>query len=126
MTRQFLQYGYTSTAKAVGLYQQTGRYQLPLHEALRAIMLGNQSVYREVFSVFGNPFNSRLGRTDMQLLRLYVMYALVSCSSEREFEGLSAKDIIELLERLGFAERATETLLKDLLRFRYIFSRLTL
>jgi hypothetical protein len=123
MTRQFLQYGYTSTAKAVGVYQQTGRYQLPLHEALRAIMLGNQSVYREEFSVFGNPFDSRLGRTDMQLLRLYVMYAVVSCSSEKEFEGIPAKEVIELLERLGFSEGATETLLRDLLRFRYIFSR---
>src|SRR5690242_19378167 len=42
MTRQFLQYGYTSTAKAVEIYQRRGDYTLPPHEALRAIMLGNQ------------------------------------------------------------------------------------
>jgi hypothetical protein len=60
MTRQFLQYGYTSTAKAVEIYQRRGKYTLPPHEALRAIMLGNQGIYREEFSIFGNPFDSKL------------------------------------------------------------------
>ena len=123
MTRQFLQYGYTSTAKAVALYQQKGRYQLPLHEAVRAIMLGNQNVYREEFSVFGNPFDSSLGRSDQQLLRLYVMNALVSFGSEREFEGIPAKEIVEVLEKMGFSEGTTEAVLRDLIKFRYIFSR---
>jgi len=123
MTRQFLQYGYTSTAKAVEQFQRTGKYTLPPHEALRAIMLGNQGVYRENFSVFGNPFDAQLGRSDLQLLRLYVMYALVAYSAEREFEGLPAKEIIEFLERIGVSESSSEQVIKDLIRFRYVFSR---
>jgi hypothetical protein len=123
MTRQFLQYGYTSTAKAVQTYQRTGRYQLPAHEALRAIMLGNQAIYREDFSVFGNPFDARLGRSDMQLLRVYIMYVLVLYSSEREFEGLPARDLIENMERIGVSEGSSERVIKDLIRSRYVFSR---
>lgn len=123
MTRQFLQYGYTSTAKALELYRKKGRYQLPLHEALRAIMLGNQNVYREDFSVFGNPFDARLGRSDLQLLRLYLMSVLVSYSSQKEFEGLPARELIENLERIGVSEASSEAVIKDLIRFRYAFSR---
>jgi hypothetical protein len=123
MTRQFLQYGYSSTIKALDTYQRKGSYQLPPHEALRAIMLGNQGIYREDFSVFGNPFDARLGRSDLQFLRIYVMYALVAYSAEREFEGMPAREIIETLERLGVSERASEQIIRDLIRFRYLFSR---
>lgn len=123
MTRQFLQYGYSSTARAVELYQRTGHYRLPPHEALRAIMLGNQGVYREQFSVFGNPFDSQLGRSDLQFLRIYIMHSLVLFSSEREFEGLPAREVIEALERLGIAEIYSEKVIKDLIKYRYIFSR---
>jgi hypothetical protein len=123
MTRQFLQYGYTSTAKAVEIYQRRGRYTLPPHEALRAIMLGNQNIYREDFSVFGNPFDARLGRSDLQFLRLYLMTALVSYSTEREFEGLSGIEIIDNLEKLGISEHYAELVIKDLIKFRYVFSR---
>lgn len=123
MTRQFLQYGYSSTVRALDSYQRRGSYHLPPHEALRAIMLGNQGVYREDFSVFGNPFDARLGRSDLQFLRIYVMYALVAFSAEREFEGLPAREIIENLERVGVSEAASEQIIKDLVRFRYLFSR---
>jgi hypothetical protein len=123
MTRQFLQYGYTSTAKAVEIYQRRGNYTLPPHEALRAIMLGNQGVYREEFSIFGNPFDSKLGRSDLQFLRLYIMAAVVSYSSEREFEGISTADVIDNLEKLGISEHYSEIVIKDLLKLRYVFSR---
>jgi hypothetical protein len=90
---------------------------------LRAIMLGNQGIYREDFSVFGNPFDARLGKSDLQFLRVYIMYALVAYSAEREFEGLPAREIIETLERIGISERDSERVIKDLIRFRYLFSR---
>ena len=66
MTRQFLQYGYSSTGKAIGIYQRTGNYKLPPHEALRAIMLGNQGIYRDSLSVIGNTSAKRThkGATD--------------------------------------------------------------
>ena len=50
MTRQFfLQYGYSSSGRAMEIFHKTGRYNLPAHEALRAIMFGNQQIYNDDF-----------------------------------------------------------------------------
>jgi hypothetical protein len=51
MTRDFLKNGYSATGKAMRIYQETGKYKLPPHEAMRAILLGSQSVYSEEFSL---------------------------------------------------------------------------
>jgi hypothetical protein len=66
MTRQFLQSGWTASGKALRVFQSTGKYIMPQHEALRAIMLGNQQVYFEESSPLGNPFDSRLAKSEAQ------------------------------------------------------------
>ncbi|MCV5714540.1 hypothetical protein OFN39_35565, partial [Escherichia coli] len=81
MTREFIEHGYTNPGKAMRIYSEGGNYILPKHEALRAILLGNQAVYSEAYSLVGNPFDSRLGRTNFQLLRLFVLAALVQYSA---------------------------------------------
>lgn len=123
MTRQFLQYGYSSTGKAVAVFQRTGKYQLPPHEALRAIMLGNQNVYREAFSVIGNPFDSHLNRTGIQFLRLYLMSVLVLYSSESEFQGISLREIFAFCEQLGIGRSDSQKVVDDLISFRLIFTK---
>lgn len=123
MTRQFLQYGYSSSTRAVEVYKRTGVYNLPPHEALRAIMCGNQSIYNDTFSAIGNPFDAKLGRSQTQFLRLYILSVLVSLASERSFDGIEAGEIIGVLEKLGISERYTEKVLRDLMEQRYIFSR---
>src|SRR5690606_27074886 len=77
MTREFLERGYTEPAKALGVIRAGRQYVLPRHEAFRAILLGNQGVYSEAFSVIGNPFDARLSKTSSQLLRLFVLSGLV-------------------------------------------------
>lgn len=123
MTRQFLQYGYSSSTRAIEIHQRTGSYNLPPHEALRAIMFGNQSIYQDQFSPIGNPFDAKLGRSEAQFLRLYIMTALVYSARDRSFGGLDAHEIIHTLEKIGFSEKTTEKVLRDLMGFRYIFSR---
>jgi hypothetical protein len=123
MTRQFLQYGYSSSQRAVEIYQRTGRYNLPPHEALRGIMFGNQSIYRDSFSPIGNPFDSYLGKTDAQLLRLYIISVLVNSAATRDFEGLEASELIGNLQKIGFSERLSEHVLKDLIAKRFVYSR---
>src|SRR5262249_18415584 len=93
MTREFLQSGWTASGKALRIYQATGKYIMPQHEALRAIMLGTQQVYSEEFSAIGNPFDSRLAKSEAQLLRLYILAAIVTLSSERSFRHLEGSDI---------------------------------
>lgn len=123
MTRQFLQYGYSSSSRAVEIYKRTGRYNLPPHEALRAIMCGNQSIYQDEFSSIGNPFDAKLGRSQAQFLRLYILHVLVSLAAERSFDGMEASEIIAVLEKLGISERTTEQVLRSLIEQRYVYTR---
>jgi hypothetical protein len=123
MTRQFLQYGYTSTAKGLEIFQRTGKYQLPPHEALKAIMLGNQHVYREKLSAIGNPFDTYIGRSSVQFLRIFVMNALVLFSSQNDFDGIAAADLYDNLEKIGVSRRDSQAVLQDLISLRFVFTR---
>ncbi len=123
MTRQFLQYGYSSTGKAIGIYQRTGRYRLPPHEALRAIMLGNQNIYRENLSVIGNPFDSYLGESRAQFLRVYIMGTLVLYSSESEFDGISIREVFEHLENIGISRGQSKKVIEDLIAHRFFYTK---
>ena len=93
ISRQFLEVGYTGPGKAYSIYKSTGRYVLPPHEALRSIILGNKPVYDESHSVIANPFDSRMGRSQKQLLRLFVMSGLVSQASNHSFDRTDGIEI---------------------------------
>lgn len=123
MTREFLQYGYTATGRALEIYQRTGRYVLPTHEALRAIMLGNQTVYSDEHSVILNPLDAKLSRDQAQFLRLYVLSALVHSASDQRSSGLSGEDIRDALRELGFSDDIALRILIDLCRGRVAFNR---
>lgn len=120
MTREFLQSGWTATGKALEIFLREGKYMMPRHEALRAIMLGNQSVYYEEFSVIGNPFDSRIAKTEAQLLRLYVLNATVQMASDRSFRYLEGLEIQEVCRSLGFGDNITMRILRDLTNMRFL------
>lgn len=120
MTREFLQSGWTASGKAYRLFESQGFYVMPQHEALRAIMLGNHQVYAEEFSVLGNPFDSRLAKTEAQALRLYVLTAIVQLSSERAFRYLEGLEIKKALRTIGFGDQITQKVLDDLCRLRFM------
>lgn len=120
MTREFLRSGWTASGKALRIFEETGKYYLPPHEALRAIMLGNQQVYSEEFSVLGNPFDSRLSKTQAQCLRLYVLNACVLLSSEASFRFAEGTDIRDKLREIGFGDDIVLKILKDLCRLRFL------
>jgi hypothetical protein len=120
MTREFLQSGWSASGKAFSVFSSTGRYVMPPHEALRAIMLGNQQMYSEEFSVIGNPFDSRLARTEAQLVRLYVLNAIVLLSSSKSFRYLEGSEVHRCLREVGFGDNITLHVIKDLCRLRFI------
>ncbi|MBL8651166.1 MAG: hypothetical protein JNL35_12285 [Sphingopyxis sp.] len=123
MTREFLQSGWTASGKALRIYESTGHYVMPQHEALRAIMIGNQRQYFEEYSVVGNPFDSRLAKTEAQLLRMYVLSAIVHLSSDSGFRHLEGAEIIKNLRSLGFGDAVTKKVLEDLCRLRFIHTK---
>lgn len=122
MTREFLARGYTDPAKAIHNFRTKGEYVLPKQEAFRAILLGNQSVYSEQFSVIGNPFDSRLGKSNGGLLRLFILSALVkqSNASGGHLDGPGIRDAIR---SIGFSEEDTLKVLADLCERRFAHTK---
>lgn len=122
MTREFLERGYTNPGRAIEYHRLTGNYVMPKHEAFRAIMLGNNSVYSEKNSSIGNPFDSNLAVNQAQLLRLYVLSAIVSYATENNFRFVDGAIICESLRKIGFGDTYTEKILEDLCACRFIFT----
>lgn len=122
MTREFLERGYTNPGRAIELYRRTGRYILPKHEAFRAIMLGTKTVYREDSSSIGNPFDSQLASNQMQLLRLFVLSAVVAYAAEPGFRLVDGSLISDCMRKIGVGDSYTKSVLVDLCRFRFIFT----
>lgn len=120
MTRHFLEHGYSNPAKAMQTYQSKGFYTLPRHEALRAILLGSYSVYSEETSLIGNPFDSRLGRTNLQMVRMFILSALVQYSTDSTFQYLDGMEIRKRMRLIGIADEYTLKALRDLCELRFI------
>ena len=122
MTREFLERGYSNPGRALAFHRYTGRYVLPRHEAFRAILLGTSKVYSENSSSIGNPFDARFAVSNAQLLRLYVLQAVVAYASESGFRFIDGMTIAENLRKIGFGDRFTEQILHDLCRNRFLFT----
>lgn len=120
MTREFLRSGWTASGKAYRIYKGTGKYVLPAHEALRAIMIGNQQQYYESHSVLANPFDSRLARTEAQMLRLFTLSAFVQKSVDQSIRPVSGDEIKEVFRDLGFGDDICLRVLKDLCNARFL------
>ena len=120
LTRQFLERGYTDPAKALHYYNSGSSYTLPRHEAFRSLLLGSQPVYSEEHSTIGNPFDSRLATTSSQMLRLFLLNALVRYSSSQSFQYVDGLTIREHLRTLGISDEHTLKALSDLSSFRMI------
>ncbi|MGI3017748.1 P-loop NTPase fold protein [Shewanella algae] len=123
MTREFLARGYTDPAKALQTHKSNKRYTLPKQEAFRSILLGNQSVYSEEYSVIGNPFDSRIGRSNGELLRLFVLAALVKQGGTNSSSHLDGPEIRDNIKTIGFSESDTLDVLGDLCNLRFIHTR---
>ncbi|PCI62154.1 MAG: hypothetical protein COB35_04235 [Gammaproteobacteria bacterium] len=123
MTREFLARGYTDPAKALQTFGATRKYTLPKQEAFRSILLGNQSVYSEEYSIIGNPFDSRLGRSNGELLRMFVLNALVKQGSSNGTGSIDGPNIRDNLKAIGFSESDTMDVLSDLCEKRFIHTK---
>lgn len=123
MTRQFLQYGYSSILKALVALGSGENFRLPPHEAIRALMLGSRSVYNDDFSEIRNIFDSKLGNSKHQFLRLFVLSALFNMSKSSSFDGISVIEINKELEKLGYSENTSMLVLKGLFEKRLIFTK---
>ena len=123
MTREFLARGYSDPSKALKVSEEKDRYIMPTHEAFRSILLGNQNVYKEEYSVIGNPFDSRLGKTNSEVLRLFVLAGLVKQSTSDGKNILDGPYIRDTLKTIGYSEQDTLQVLQDLCKFHFITTK---
>lgn len=122
ITRDFLRNGYSATGRAVQFYQRHGTYKLPMHEAMRAIMIGSRSVYSEEYSPIANPFDARLDMSSAQMLRIFLLHGLVNHAARRNFEAVSGESIRSIFLEIGFSPDIALKVLEDLCRARYLFT----
>ncbi|WP_309373018.1 hypothetical protein [Rhodoferax sp.] len=122
MTREFLERGYTNPGRAIEFHRRTGQYILPRHEAFRAILLGTKTVYNEEYSPIGNPFDARFSVNSAQLLRLYLLAAIVAYASDNGFRFIDGISLSESMKMVGYGESYTDSVLKDLCRYRFAFT----
>lgn len=122
MTREFMEYGYSEPAKALQSHQSNQRYKLPQHEAVRAIMLGNGSIYNGEQSVIGNMFDTRRERNAEQYLKIFISNFLVT-TAQRAESFVPVSDIIQNCNKIGFGEDATFQVVRQLSEERYIISK---
>lgn len=119
MTRQFLETGYTNPGRALEMYRRNKNYVLPRHEAFRAILQGGAPVYKEELSTIGNPFDARLGRTEAQMLRMFVLSALVNFASLPSFRHFEVQSVLEALRRIGFGDSIGMKVIRNLCELRF-------
>lgn len=119
MTREFVQHGYTAPEKAL----RVKNYTLPRHEALRAILLGNDTTYSDSTSVVRNPFDSKLSKTSAQFLRIFILNGMVRRGSDVKTQYVDGGEVWEILRGLGFADSITLDVMSDLFEARFINTR---
>lgn len=122
MTREFLERGYTNPGRAIEFHRRTGQYILPKHEAFRAILLGTKTVYNEGYSSIGNPFDARFSVNSAQLLRVYLLSAIVAYASDNGFRFIDGAALSENMKKIGYGEAFTEAVLADLCKYRFAFT----
>jgi hypothetical protein len=57
LVRNFFGSGHVNTQKVFDIFQETGRYNIPLHEFLRAVMYGDSRYYDPTRSLIANIFD---------------------------------------------------------------------
>lgn len=120
MTREFIERGYTDPAKAIRYKIDKRPYTMPRHEALRAILLGKNSVYKERASVIGNLLDSHLGKVNCQLLRLFICAALYQKAHMQEDGKILCGEVVRHCKSMGFSENDVYKVIEDLFRLRFI------
>lgn len=115
LIREFLASGHISADKALRTYLSQGDYHFPTHEVFKGMIFGQKKFYREDESIIRNIFDSKLGRKNLQLLRLQILGYLVRNAADVSFDGMSFKLIKNDLYRLGIQNADCAKVVEDLL-----------
>lgn len=101
----FVGSGHVDTKKIIDIYRDRGRYTIPLHEFLRAIIYGDTHFYDPSSSPIGNAFDisSRNGREHFSALILLNFLERQAQHGSIELGFVLLTTVYEHLQGLGFS-----------------------
>lgn len=104
LVKSFFGSGHVDTEKIVTIYEESGKYIIPLHEFLRAIIFGDAEYYDPDQSPIANLFDVYYHDAKEHFLLPILLGMLSSAMSSRTNEGfLETSRVYEQLQSFGFA-----------------------
>ncbi len=103
LVRSFFGSGHVDTQKIADIYSETGRYYIPLHEFLNAVIFGDAEYYDPDRSVVANLFDvSHADPKEHFLLPLVISLLAAYGNSSSAVGFMDVADLYERLQGLGF------------------------
>ena len=119
----FIGSGHVDTKKIIDIYEQSGRYLVPLHEFLRAVMYGDHRWYDPNATEIKNVFDvsERDGREHFIILSAL---AFVDRRGQQSNSGgfVPGEEVGDHLSRLGFRTSQVEESLDRIVRWKLVES----
>jgi hypothetical protein len=120
LVREFLASGHTNADRAILAFLKDGDYRFPIHEVFKGAVLGNRRHYDDSISLVPNIYDSKLGTSELQSLRLRLTSLLVERATSPGFEGCPFQELRAGLSQQGISERDSLASLTSLLQGRVV------
>jgi len=115
--RAFIGSGHVDTDKILGIYRDTGKYLVPLHEFQRAIIYGDNEHYSPVASAILNLFDISTADGREHFLAPIILAQLGRWAQHSTTDGyVAVTDIYGYLQSLGFNPSQIDWVIKRLIR----------
>lgn len=112
LVRSFFGSGHIDTYKIVDKYQNNGKYTIPLHEFLRAVIYGDSEFYYPDKSPVANIFDVKSNDAKEHFLLPLILGALFYLSKVEAEQGfVKTSSIYEKIQALGFLPEQIDTAL---------------
>lgn len=117
----FLGSGHPDTPKMLEIYRETGKYLLPLHEVLRAVIYGDYRDYDPRLSEIINLFDiGSLDGTEHFLSSIILAFVEIGVRESDHSSYVSAESVYRYAQGIGFRPEQVEQTLRRLLRHKLI------
>lgn len=121
LVRSFFGSGHVDTAKIADIVDRTGRYAVPIHEFLRAVLYGDAAYYDPSRSTIANLFDVSSNRKGEHLLQPILISELHSLAVGGGKDGTVAVDVLmQRMQGAGYAPVQVDWAIRKCLSARLI------
>lgn len=106
LVKDFFSSGHVDTRKIVDIYEETGSYNVPLHELLRAVIYGDSQHYDPSRSIVANLYDISCSDPKEHFLLPILLTLLATVDSSKSKDGfIETTMLYETIQGLGFTPR---------------------